>query len=350
MSDKPQRPVAPELLAAGERLKQLMDKPQFQKIQLAMTHFRQCYAVAYHALQALLEKEKDVPELTEDAFIQSAMYAASRPFSEHTLMDGIARSTLPWLARLVDEHIKAEAQQARAEAEVEEKKRREQKVPIGFRHSAPQDENDERLDRDRPLVLVGWRPAITWLLDRIVTTVLLSNDDRKYQIIRLMETGPGKELQPQPQLLRLGADEWKGCCDTGNSMRQTVGRSLFERMKLMPDLLICDDMSQALTTSFIGRPTGAIAGDANKQFRRWCSAAGAAFVGAVPFDSCEPEEMGLGTPIWEQLRTFAYLRPVIVTEEGDKYRLTIGGNASFFDVEKGLLDSVGKPTIIIPGS
>ena len=91
-----------------------------------------------------------------------------------------------------------------------------------------------------------------------------------------------------------------------------------------------------------------MAGNAQKRFRDWATKVGSAIVAAVPLDEKEPiSPAGIE---WEQLRTFTTLRPVWVQEEGEKYKIIVGKDASFHFVNKEILDSYTGSSIIVDPS
>lgn len=326
---------AAQLMAENEALRRLSG---------AMIAFRQCYAVAYRELQSLLEKEENLHPLTEDVIIGAAMYEASKPFDENRLMRGIADVVLPWLADVVDRHIETEQSESLKARVAAEESRRNRPVPIGFKHT--QEQESPVLSRERPLVLVGWSKALLWLLDQITNSVLVSNKDQLYSVIRFMENAP-KAADQHRQLIRLGKSAWAGCADSANALARCVGTYVAEKLSQPPDLLIVENLAACYTRGFTGRPDAASAGDANKTLSRWCSQAGAALIGCVPLDSPD-DDVAISGGEFEQLRTFTSLRAVHVTDADTCYRITVGNYAAIFDVPKTTIDGYGTGSIVVP--
>lgn len=336
------------LIAAAEAAEPLLKKPEIKRLMGSMVAFRQAYAVAYRELQEILAKEGEgLHPMVEDLIVQSAMYESSKPFSEHVLMDGMVNTVLPWIADVIDAHTALDAE-AERKAKIEaEEERTKTPIPIGFKH-APQQE-EAVLERDRSLVLVGWQSAVLWLLDQIMTHVLLAKKPA-FTIIRFMEFAP-KTVGDQ-RLIRLPQSKWEGCCNSNKELARVMGSHVADQLTYQPDLVMCDNMPKAYTKGFFGRPGGASAGDANKHFSDWCKKAHCAFIGCVPLDTQEPPDLKAGE--YEQLRTFSHLRTVTVQETGenladDHVRIAVSDGVAVFDVPKQQLEHYGKPAIIVPG-
>ena len=340
--------VADELLAVEGEI--------FDAVQ-TMIALRRGYAIAYREYLDLLAKKREEMEfkgetltpMIEDFLVQYAMYESSKAFSEHQFMNAMINIGLRWLTDVIDRHTQQEQQERKEAYERAEEQRRKRPVPIGFRHS-PQQEAPY-LDKSRTLVLTGWSNALLWLVENVVCanvlgTVCGADEGGAFQIVRFMRTSPKSKDQDR-QLIRLGANNWKGCGDSVKKLARTMGEFVADKLSSRPDLLIVDDLAWAYTLGFVGRPEAAVAGDAQRQLRKWCDQAGCALLGLVPFpDSATPD---VTAPEWEQLRTFTHLRPVRVEHADEtKYRLVVGNDAAVFEVEKTTLDSYGHGSIILP--
>ena len=336
------------LLAAAAAADPIMKKTEMRQLIGSMIAFRQAYATAYRELQEQLAAEGEgLHPMVEDMIIQSSMYHSSKPFNEHELMQGIIETVLPWVADVIDKHSKIDMDEDKKAKIAEAEARAATPIPLGFKHSLPQE--DTVLERHRPLVLVGWQPALLWLLDQITIHVMLAKKPA-FMLLRFMEFAP--KAGSGSHLIRLPISKWEGCCNTNKALARTMGEHVAQQLTYEPDLLICDNMVKAYTAGFFGRPDGAAAGDANKHFSAWCKLAGCGFVGGIPTQGMERPDTSGGE--YEQLRTFAYLRSLAVVEEGeglapDHYRISLNDGIAVFDVEKSKLDHYGKPTIIVPG-
>lgn len=340
-------PEQSAVIEAGGAAVRLIADPRYRQAHAAMIAFRQGYAVAYRELQTLLAAEPAgaVPEMTESLLVDSAAWEASKPFSEHTLMRGMIETVLPWMATAVDAHSARDERAIRQEREEDEQARRVRPVPIGLDWVGlpggleSGDAGGPELGRDRGLVLAGWKPALLWLADRATAAALAGTPAAT--VVRFFAAAPHREASRH--LVRLARKQWEGCCNDNNGLARAMGRHAYQQLPAPPDLLVCDDMAAAYTRSYLGRPTGATAGDAHKKFSRWCGEAGCAFLGLVPRDDREPFEVR--TPEFEQLRTFAHLRRVDVADDGDgNYLISIGAGAAVA-APKTEVDSHGRTVI-----
>jgi hypothetical protein len=333
------------LVAAAESVAPLMQQPEIRRVLGAFIAFRQAYALAYRELQDRLAAYPDLHPMAEDLLVQSSIAESNKPFDEHALMDGFINTVLPWAADVVDRHAAKEEVEVRtAKLEAQEAKRKTP-IPIGFKHT-PQQE-DGILERDRPLVLVGYQPALLWLLDQITTHILLAKKPA-FTVIRFVEFAPKEKMTGDLRLVRLPVSKWKGCANSVKGVPTVMGTHVADKLTDQPDVLICDNMLHAHTDSFTGRAEGAIAGDANKRLAAWCKEASAALIGCVPLQSREAPI--LTDQEYEQLKTFTHLRSVAVLETADDLaadhvRIIISHNVAVFDVPKETLEGYGKPLI-----
>lgn len=361
-------PVPQREIAAAIMQRLIDSRENIAQTVAAMMASRQLYAVAVRDLELLtanipeaerlalyqtaLSQLKEPPaeppeplatfELVEEMLIQAAAYGASKPFSDATLFLGLKETVIPWLENTVKRHNRIAAKEKQVEIEAYEQARRERPVPIGVVHT---EGKEPKLPRDRSLVLFGWRPAVLWVLDQMVTGALAARDDQLYTVIRLMTKAT--KVTPQPHLLRLGGRDWEDCCKNGTSWPKLFQSRLLSQLADPPDLLVVDDLAHAgKSTSLLGGSPARMAGNAQKRFRDWCNKIGCALVGGVLFGS--QEAVSPASMEWEQLRTFTTLRSVGVVEVGDNYRITLGRDAAFFTVEKAVLDSYGTGNILVP--
>lgn len=331
------------------------DMPELAVVVGTMIGLRRAYAVAYREMQDLIErareayakKGEEVPVTLADFATQFAMYLSSKAFSEHDMMRGMLETVLPCLTEAVDRHTEADQKEELDAQLAENEARKTRPVPIGFKHSPAQE--DLCLGRDRALVLVGWSSAVRWLLDQACEEVLKAKPG--HTILRLMDRAP-KPGEQSARLIRLGSSAWDGCTNTDHALDVMVAKFVAQTVNNPIDLVVCDSMGEANTTGFIGRSKAACAGDANKRFRKWCDKIGSALLAAIPLET--PELPDFAGPEWEQLKTFAHLRPVQVLDgaafdKSDHWRLVVGTDASVFDVPKDTLNSYGRVSnLIVP--
>lgn len=338
-------------ITAGAWSNKLIKRPMYKGTVSAMIAARQLYAVAYIELQALLAKETPPPDhMTEDMLVQSAMHEAAKPFDINTLIGSLVGTVMPWVGEVADKKNAEDAEAARQEMEDADKRRRETPLEIGFRYDPELEE--PVLPRDRSLVLVGWRPAVRYVIDQIVNAVLASRREAMLStVVRLCYEHP-RRGEENVYLIRLGKEKWAGCCNTTTALPKLAIEFIAPQMTYPADLVVCDDLVAAFTKSFKGRPEGAVAGDAHKRLRDWAKRDGAGVVAGVPFDF--KTEFDVSGPEWEQLRTFSVVRPVRVIESADnldpgKYRILVGRGVHHWEVDKEVLDGSQKSKLIIPG-
>lgn len=308
---------------------------------------RKIFDEVVEAMEVKPEGEFDPLEtfdLVEEMLVQSSAYAAAKPFNENILFRGIRETVLPWMVKTVDRHNVEAANQRKEELDAWEEARRERPVPLGVKYDH---EGGDTLERTRSLVLYGWRPAVMWVIDQIVTHVLASKGDQLFTVLRLM-THLGK-VQARRQLIRVGGKDWEGCCKSSTSWPKVFQAKVLKQLSDPIDLMVIDDLAHAGKSSgIIGGSKPRMAGNAQKRFRDWATKVGSAIVAAVPLDEKEPiSPAGIE---WEQLRTFTTLRPVWVQEEGEKYKIIVGKDASFHFVNKEILDSYTGSSIIVDPS
>lgn len=323
----------------------IKDVAAIRQVTGCMLATRRLYATFYRELQELLEAQENVHPSAEDFIVQAAMHKAAEPFSEHDLMKGFIETMMPYIAEIIDKHSDKDRADNAAQREANEAERRKRRIPIGFKYSATQEEDG--LGRDRSLVLVGWEPALRWLADQMINNVLAARDTDTYTVIRFMSQPPKKEEREQSALVRVPPKNWAGCGNGQTDLARVMGEYVQDRLSAQPDLLLVDDLGAAYTKAYVGRPSPANAGDANKVFSRWCNLAGCGLVGLVPMPTMELPDIRSGE--YEQLRTFTNLRPVNVERiEDNQLRITIGDNAQSFKVSAPVVEAYAKSSIILP--
>jgi hypothetical protein len=311
---------------ASAVVQELIKKDAYRQLVGSMVAFRRAYAVCYRQMQDLLaaEPEGTIPTMVEDIFIGVSASESAKPFDENALMKGIVETVLPWLADTVNAHTDTDEAEEKIIKDAAEERRRLSPIPLGFTHHQHQD--DKVLTRERGLVLVGYGPALNWLVDSLLKCLAENGtvEGDPIQVVHLRETAP-KRGESHRYLASLPVNNWQGCCNTNKGVATVMGTFVADQLALQPDLLICSNMGLAFTRGFTGRPVAASAGDAYKQFSRWCERAGCAFIGLIPVpDKSAQDVTGLE---YEQLRTFAHLRQVcvrIAPDDPDSYEIQIG--------------------------
>ncbi len=340
-------------IVAGAWANKVVQKAPIKSAVATMIAARQLYAVAYREVQERLATESPPPDpMTEDALVMSAMHEASKPFDINALIGSMISTVMPWIGDVADRKNAEDANLAVKEMEENDKLRRSLPLDIGFRYDPELEE--PVLPRDRSLVLVGWRPAVNYVIDQIVNSVLASRvDGFLATVIRLQKSHP-RRGDENVYLIRVGRDKWEGCCNTTTALPKIAAEFIAPQMSHPADLVVCDDLPRCVTNGFRGRPPGAVAGDAHKRLKDWAKRDGAGVVAGVPFDTNAAEDVDLFTPEWEQIRTFATVRPVRVISRADnldpgKYRIIVGRGIHHWEVDHAVLDTYSGSGLIIPG-
>jgi hypothetical protein len=300
--------------------KTLLHDSKFVEATSAMITARRMYSVAYREMLGLIgvaggEDPSPAAIQVADFAAQYAMFRAGKPFSEHELMRALIDVVLPWLTEVVDSHTESDENQLAAE----EAERRRAPVPLPFPHTIFKDATaGHELDRKQSLVLVGVRPAVRYLLDRI-----LASFDESPQYVIVLRDHTDDDLSSHRLVFPKAV--WKdfGVNDRAVLKFLSVALPLFSRPL---DVLVCDDLAAAGGGGFTWRTPAAKAGDAHRNIRKMCNAHGAGFIAGtfVSAENSTEHVPDISGPDYEQLRTFATLRPVGYRKDGDEYILTVG--------------------------
>lgn len=329
-------PLQKEIEQCGETYRQLIDShPELIDLVACLIAFRRCHAVAYREMHDLLLRITaagiTVPPLFADFVTMLFLEQADRPFDTHELMSGMVDVVTKWMANTMDRHTAADEAEAQAAQQKELADRLSASVPIGFRYSVSE---DETLERSRTLVLVGWRNAVLWLLDRAARTTSATGT-----VVQFATRAPQRHEQ-NSRLIRVAPDSWAGFANSDRALATTVVTYVAPTIGSPIDLITCGDLSLGLTNTFVGRPAAASAGDAHRRLRKWCDDIGAAIMAAIPVDGFDVPDVT--APEFYQLNTFATVRVVYVREVGDNYQVVIGNDASVFEVPRAELDAYGS--------
>lgn len=310
------------LQAAGERCKELLHSNDYAGIHATMVDCRRGFILAYSMLLRALEAEQELPELTLDVFVRSAMEAAQKPCTGQDLMKGFAERSFPWMLRTVNAEAKRDEEDQRIQMHEEEARRRLVPLPLGF---PPNQNGTHELTRDLPLVLIGPAELLAYILDRITNLSIVSN---KFHVIRYGALPT--ILTARANFMRVGPNHWKGCANKVDSMAENFRKCIAAGLRNPADLIVCDDLSQAVTNSLIGRPPAALAGDALRRFRQFSEKMGCGIVAGL----VEESPVDTDDPVYDPLRTFSMFRPVsletVAGKDGQESRKVIRIGASVF--------------------
>jgi hypothetical protein len=355
--------VAAQAKEQAERWAQLSEKAQALLLKNkglvqcvgAMLASRQLYAMALHDMDFRVDQLEDADEekvVLKEIFISSAAQQASNPFEETELFAGMQQTVMPWMEQVSKEHTDAELLVRQEEYNAAEKDRRSRGVVINFTYDQTVDDEGtvsdvSKLDRERSLVLVGWEPAVLWVLDKLLVSATepqaLLDEETPRQIMLLSRTS---KLHQDPRILSVGGKGWEDCAKSNGSWPKQFLAEYLDKIKEPLDLFVVTDLPYA-KTGYNFQLDSARASDAQKVLRRWATGMGSAMIGVVPLASESLPD--LNTPDWEKLRMFTTLRGVSVTErDNGNYDIKVGLFASFDDVSKDELEEFKRSDIVTP--
>lgn len=311
--------------------------PQLLDIVACLISFRRAHAVAYRELHELLQKienetDKPLPSLFADFITMLFLEVSSKPFNTHELMTGMFDVVLKWLVSVMDKHTAADEAEADKAKQQEHEERMASDIPIGFVYNVLDDSDAaDKLPRSVSLILVGWRNAVLWLLDKAAKTA--SNN---FSVLQFSESTPSSGSQ-HSRLVQVGKQNWVGSANSDRTFATMVANKVVPLISTQLDLVVCADLPEAMNNNYINRPPAAIAGDVHRKMRKWCDQMGSAFLGGVLLPYGETADFG--SPEFYQLNTFTALRTVTVKESDNAYLITVGSDASVFSVDKQELDA-----------
>lgn len=330
--------MAQELVVSDKGIRQIVG---------AMVASRQLYAMALHDLDYRLESgrgkyesiaEEDKSPIKE-IFVSSAATQASHPFEEFDLLSGFRDTVIPWMEEVSATHTEAESLLVAQEHEAAEQVRRAKNVSLGL---GLRPEEEDSLDRERSLVLVGWGPALEYLSSRIIEHSLSTELDFN-QIIHLTKTATKSE---DHRLLEIGGKAWENCAKSNASWNKMFVSQYLDKLSAPLDLFVVSDLS-VTNDGHSFQSAASLSAEAQKRLRKWATGMGCAMVGCIPVPTKKPVD--LNTPDWEKLRMFTRLRSVTVdTRDDGNYDISVGRVGRIENVPKEDIDKFDKSDIIQP--
>ena len=381
---EPQQELVPDRKRdlLGVLVRHLINHREDVKLTFAVMLFsRQLYAVGMkdleYKLEGFSEKEKqrlynqalkaeevapeegdptaaEVFELIEEALVQTCRHAAAQAFTEEQLIPAFTKVVQPWFEKTLVAHIKKEQAAKQAHWDELEKLRKARPVPLGVGYDP---DLQDKLAREQPLVLVGWAPAVHWLMAKIAEHARTAGDEQVYQVCRLMtQLKPnvdGPDAKPKNRLVRLGAKDWEDVTKARAGLDKLFVGKVLPQLSEPLDLLLVDDAAHAAKSQGLSLASKVLTAaaivrkvtHANKIFREFGHKAGCAVVLGAPLPDRQLPDFTDGS--WEQLNTFAYLRAVKVVEKGDDYIVSVGVDAWETVVPKAEIDGCQTSTIIL---
>jgi hypothetical protein len=312
----------------------------------AMVASRQMYMVAVIELERLIanmdEENKPHPD-TIDLLVQSAAHQASVPvgFTEDVLFVGMEKTVMPWLKYMAADHARQDAAEKRKTEEETEKRRRELPIPIGFNVGAY---NKNILARQKPVVLVGYWPAVKHLLDMAVNTALTSKDGpQQFQVMRMAKQEKVSEDEAVPGLVISASKLWHNVGSSHSKVR-VMFAGANKKLGSLVDLVVCDDLSMVYQEPGL-RHVGHCCAEGCKRLMDACKVNGSGLLAGIGWPN--QSLPALGEPMWHRLGLHAILRPVRVEDAGKgKKKIIVGKDAFETVVDSKLLDWEGP--VLVP--
>lgn len=277
----------------------------------AMITLRRAYSVAVHEMIAAIGEGGEDEAALLDFALQYAMHRASQPFDEREMLHTAITEVFPWFAHLSNQRIQAQKERELAEGPEREARRKASPVPIGIYTDDVQ--SHPHLNREKSLVLVGWRPAV-WFLAHLAYADATNQNQRTLHF--------ASDANPKPALGPMLAEKkWYGAAGSGKKFEALMKGVLGEFNVIAWDLLVFDDLTKASVAGFVGQDPAAVAGNTQKHIRSWATKQGAAVVACLPQDEMVTDITG---PAYEQLKTFSHLRQVVTTLKDNYYEIAVG--------------------------
>lgn len=338
--------VAEEMTAVAAIANRLVaNDPNFTRLVSSMLASRQLYAMCLYELERLcadtnykkatkaegepdLEVGKELPEqqlaMLKEILINSAAVQAQQPFDEQQLFTGMVNTVFPWMRDVVQLHNEIQAKQRQKQFEETEKERIAKKIAFDVQIFPADDKTDGYwIGREKPVMFIGWEPALLWLMDHI-TINSLKDGNNVEQILRL-NIG-GKPKYSDPKVWYVPKNDWNDIAETNTAFQKLYQQNVMSNLISPVDLLLVDNLVHARKgMSFSSLPS--IANEAQKKFKRWAEQAGCLLVGCLPYDrQLKPNELNL--PDYETLRMHNVLRGVVAQQakvDGqDWYKILVG--------------------------
>lgn len=307
-------------------------------------------------------KERPPHPLTIEVMTQAASDQGQKPFSQVDVFEGMTHSILPWLKKRIEFNTQQDIVDRQKQAIENEKARMATLVPVGINWAASVDnwEHTGKLPREKALVLVGYAPAVQYLLDHATNACLAATDEKNpNRVFCVVRFADDPEVKPSEneRLALVGRRAWAGCTRTQLTMNRMVAEHVEKQLVIAPDLLVVDDLNvvdpSGIVTSGSARRAGGPApfkcAEAHKKLMAWGKLNHMSGLFGVPVHDERP--INLNASEWERLRTHAIVRPVTVVKQAPdlqpgKLRIVVGRDAYQVDVDAVLLEP--KSQIIIP--
>jgi hypothetical protein len=300
---------------------------RYGRLVASMLASRQLYAMCLYELERVcgdtdfkkatkvegeedLAVDKELPDdqlaMLKEILINSAAVQAQQPFDENLLFNGMVNTVFPWMRDVVSLHNSLQNQQRKTEFLQREEERIAKPIAFNVQFFPSAEESDGFwLHRQKPVLFVGNRSVLLWLLDHITENALKQNNNVD-QILRL-KTG-GKPKHSDPRIWYVPKNDWNAIAETNTAFQRLYEQNVMSNLIAPVDLLIVDDLVHARNDLTFASVTTR-ANESQKKFKRWAEAAGCLLVGCLPLDR-DLKANELNMPEFETLRMHNVLRGV----------------------------------------
>lgn len=344
----------------------VLNDSEFGQLVASMLASRQLYAMCMYELDMLCDKtdftgkayknlelsgdveESHIPMLKE-VLINSAAVQAQQPFDEKLLFNGFVKTVFPWMQQVVVEHNKLQTTAEKKEFDDKNAERIATPLNLGVQWFPESVTNSgAEIGRAKSVMLVGFEPAVRWVLDKI-TGAALEEGSNVNQVL-VLNSG-GKPTHPENEVCYVAEGEWEDVANTNAEFGRMYAKNVADQLTAPVDLLIVDDLRHA-TPSHDFSSMHFTANEGQKKLKKWCDKLGCLLIGCVGLGrDLQPNE--LNRPEFETLRTHNILRAVearkLPTAAGEEaqYEITIGTQI-FGEASESELNKYQQKKIITP--
>lgn len=318
----------------------IQNNVEARSILVALVAARQLYAMAVSATTKLIEgitkigneKRPPTPGVAE-FMVQSAAAHAAKPFEEVTLVEGLDQSVIPWMQATISSHVAADHADKQKKVQEIEEQRRNTLLPIGFKCDR---ERPVGLDRKIPVILIGYGPAIRYLLQLAKRTTLANPS---FNVIEIGGTRVQKfdlKFVAEGRLNVVPKNNFRAAASSKKRLLRAVSNFIQPYWQnKRPDLLLIEDLAWAGIDPIVSIESGGIgpynAADALKHLKPWCEHSGIGLLAGMSSPNMQP--IDLHDAAWDRLKEHALLCAVTITQDVSTVSIHIGTNSDTLTVD-----------------
>jgi len=339
-----QQRQARELEVAAQAANHLaQENVDYQLLLSGMLASRQLYAMCLYELERLCDRTdfkkvvrfensqtvgltNEQQVLFKEILINSAATQAQQPFDENQLLRGLVQTVIPWIQDTVTKHNEQQDKQNKQHARDEEERRVQRPINVQMAiFPEQQEEPQDQLQRQQSVLLIGWQPAVQWVLNRLAAGVVDAEYSNVYQAVHLTRNKPAQRLERFEYVPEKG---WEKAATSFNEFQRLYISRIQPALQEPMDLLLIDDVAHAGNdASFM--PLVSRVNEAQKKLKQWCKKAGCLLIGGVPLPR-HLKDNELHQSEYTTLRTHNVLRGVTAQrvdrddEQGAYYQIHVG--------------------------